>query len=188
MTKYQVVISYAMGGRTAANVLDAVQVEAGEFAEMGDLDAIASVVWGNWNSFIMEPLCESTAMTGVRVSAIDGSGVGERTGLAPGENSNSPMPPNVAYLIKKKFEGRSRGGRMYLPGVPEAGADGFGNVTSGTIADYNERLLNMDTFTKSEAGLVFGLFANFQENEQFHAVTKWSCDSKVATQRRRLRG
>lgn len=118
-----------------------------------------------------------------------------------GASVSPPCPPNVAYLIRKitPLGGKMGQGRMYQPGVPEAGVGEDGTIVSGTRssteAGWSAFLAAMDGAGFPMAlGHMFGDYVNRKgvtiivPARAPTDVTALTVDAKAATQRRRLRG
>lgn len=100
--------------------------------------------------------------------------------------SGTVAPPNVAFLLEKTaaLGGRQNRGRMYLPGVSSSDFDGDGDVGSTRLTGLNGAatsfLAGLDTIT---APMV--ILHNTASDPT--PVTGINVDSRLATQRRRLR-
>lgn len=98
--------------------------------------------------------------------------------------------PNVAWLVRKVtgFGGRTGRGRMYIPGVPEAQV-----LTNGAVAPTYAGLFSAELeewrLGMASAGLIPSLLhAPGSPITTPMPITEFVVDSRVATQRRRLRG
>lgn len=107
----------------------------------------------------------------------------------PGLQGGAPVPQNTAYLLRKRTgrAGRAGSGRMYLPGVEESAVDATGNVTAQRITDFNTAGTNFITQVQGITGVDGPALLHSLIGDLPNAVTAIQCDSKVATQRRRLR-
>lgn len=104
-----------------------------------------------------------------------------------GSSAAAAVAPNTAFLLKKQTAqgGRKHRGRMFLPGVAETVVDQGGLVTP----------VEVTAISTDCAALLTALTANQVPMVLLHndigtpptVVTSLFCDSKVATQRRRLR-
>lgn len=104
-----------------------------------------------------------------------------------GGSATESCPPQVAYLIRKStgVPGRQHRGRMYAPGVRES------TVNGGGIIDSSQRAAISANFEALRAGLV----AEDLDPVILHSemavtptpITEMSCETRVATQRGRLR-
>jgi hypothetical protein len=117
------------------------------------------------------------------------------TGESTLEPANEPgtvgtaASPNTAYLIHKNTAagGRAGRGRFFLPGVSDAKIEPNGTLASGIASDLNTAL---NIF---HAELVAGdlppvlLHAEGSPISTPTPITSFSCDTRAATQRRRLR-
>ena len=104
-------------------------------------------------------------------------------------------PPNVAYLARKQtaYAGRRNVGRLYIPGVPEAGADGLGNVDAALITTWNTKLGTLfSRLTQYNPEIVHS--KQWDPTEEPNPptpalptpITGLVLDNVIATQRRRL--
>lgn len=104
----------------------------------------------------------------------------------PGAVTGSPATPQVAFLLRKRtaMGGRMNRGRMFLPGVPEFSVNGAGVVIPSEIAALqtasNALLAAIDTL---QGEMVILHSASSDPT----SVISLQADSRVATQRRRLR-
>jgi len=121
-----------------------------------------------------------------------------RTMPKPGNGgATGAAPSNVAVLARKiASSGRSkRNGRSYFPGVAEASVDG-NNLTTAFRSSFNTALQDfLDGISQSGATSFGGYDSHLvvvhepASGEVSHSnVTTLVADTKVATQRRRLRG
>nr|CRY97564.1 hypothetical protein [uncultured prokaryote] len=189
MAIMRVLLGYDIGGRTGANVFYHNQTEAGSTVALDDFEDIALEYANQWGYEIADAVSDSVTLVEVAVNTVDGSGMGNWSGSYPGGNSNVCSPPQVAYLMKKKITGQSRGGRTYMPGVPEVGVDEYGNVAAGTIADNASRWNAFLAAVNTNVGGFQCIFhAGALGSLAYPAVESYSCDAKVATMRNRLRG
>lgn len=114
---------------------------------------------------------------------------GEVTGTWEGLASGETVAPNTAALVKKgtALGGRQGRGRMYIPGIPENEVTGAGTL-DGTFLDALQA--SVEFWMTELAGdgmnpaLLRGPNSPALPPEE---ITSFSVDSKVATQRRRLR-
>lgn len=110
-----------------------------------------------------------------------------------GADALSIVPQNTAFLCHKRtnYGGRGGRGRFYLPGVQESQVDNVGVVISGKVTALNTRLAAMLTdlaaFSPSLGMFVLHDSAGAHAADPPRQVTSLTCDSVVATQRRRLR-
>lgn len=174
---------------------------AGDSEEMGVTFGVENPT-GGWDQaaaddlsdiacqWLREVLCSSYTALGVRISvgSDPGSIIWESTeGTGVGANGPAALPQNVALLVRKQTAsgGRRNRGRFYVPGINDGDADAAGFVTPASLA----------AFQVSMTGLFNGLATNGTPMVLFHSeapftptvVTSLVVDSKVATQRRRLR-
>lgn len=120
----------------------------------------------------------------------EGPLVGQYLQTITGSTSTAPVPVNCAILFNKNTGagGRRNRGRFYAPPTApaESSIDAAGRM-SGTLADAFD----------VQFGTVFGALESADyEMVLFHQtapftptpVTGWSCNTLLATQRRRMRG
>lgn len=106
-----------------------------------------------------------------------------------GETSGNAVPPQVAVLIRKNTVqgGRKGQGRFFLPGIPEAGVSSAGVLDQAYVNDIQAA---MDAFHESLADQLMPMLLLHSvegSSDLPLAVTRLVVQSKVATQRRRLR-
>lgn len=111
------------------------------------------------------------------------------SGNVPGTNAGPQAPPNVAILVRKNtgFGGRAGRGRFFLPGFPEGNIGAAGELGGTSFSD-----LQSDVNALFNAWVTAGLVPTLLHNvgSPISApipITSFTVDSKVATQRRRLR-
>lgn len=128
-----------------------------------------------------------------------GADIGEYPNFVVGTaDAGAPIPVNTAFLVKKKtaLGGRRNRGRMFVP----AGAYSSANWVSGAGIVAPEQLAKMgtglDSFQTSlqsdnESGPPLDPVLFHQPGEALEGdptlIIDFICDSKIATQRRRLR-
>lgn len=116
--------------------------------------------------------------------------VWESTGGAVAGTQDPPsLPQNSAYLVKKNTgkRGRSKRGRMYLPGPQEAAVGNNGVLGSGVAASVQATI---DAYFVSVLGVtgITGLYLlHTLASEDPDPIVSFTVDSMIATQRRRLR-
>lgn len=113
----------------------------------------------------------------------------EYTDVNGGGSAGVPASPNVAYLIHKNTSlgGRAGRGRLYLPGVTEANVDGAGVVLpAGRTAIQTAATAFLGDLTSNNTDMVL-LHGPGAPISSPTNVSSLSVDSRVATQRRRLR-
>lgn len=161
-------------------------------ADPSDPAAIAESVFDKFTdtNSVMELLSNDVVLNLVRVVVGQSGGpdlVGEHVELAVGGDDDDSAPPQVTFLVQKRtgFVGRAFQGRSYLPGVAEGAVADDGQVASGKQAAMAVALPNW----------LNGLIAADNPMVLLHTdaalpptpVTQLLLDSRVATQRRRLR-
>lgn len=154
-------------------------------------EAIANVAKDAWVAGLAKIQHETCTLSAVRVKMgpVDTGPSAEVSVNLAGTATGSPVPPNVAVLVRKVtiLGGRQGRGRMYIPGFTEADVDGSGNMTGPYLAVVQGHAqATFDEFVTQ------GLFPVL-----FHdgagpvvaptTITAFQVDGKVATQRRRLR-
>jgi hypothetical protein len=112
---------------------------------------------------------------------------------AAGANTGTVVPQNTAYLIRKRTDaaGRRGRGRMYIPGVKETEVDNVGNLTAGQITQWNNvGELWLEALTEEIRDMppvILHRSEGIGVEPAPTPVVTLICESKVATQRRRLR-
>lgn len=110
----------------------------------------------------------------------------EFAGPVNGGEAVQATPPNVAYLVKKAtgIGGRQNRGRMYIPGATEADIDNGGNIST---SQYNTIQTDVNAFLAALDALEAEMVILHNSSSDPTTVTRLDLDSRVATQRRRLR-
>lgn len=113
-----------------------------------------------------------------------------------GGAGGSPLPPNCAFLVRKRtsVSGRRGRGRMYLPGVPEALVNPAGYLSTEAAEDLQA---GVDNWYAELTGVPPGTSAYppvvLHRSEGAGAepvptpITLFQVETQIATQRRRLR-
>lgn len=114
---------------------------------------------------------------------------GVDSGAAPGTASGDSDSPNTATLVRKQTGagGRTGRGRMYIPGTPGSAVDVDGIIDPLYMADLQTAANNFLTelATRNMVGVL--LHAPGSPISAPLPLTGLVVDSRVATQRRRLR-
>lgn len=125
----------------------------------------------------------------VKIGPNDIGPSGEFAVNIPGEVGNEPVPPNTTLLVRKgtAFGGRHGSGRYFLPGLPEAQVSGAGIVSELMMGDYRSQQTAFLSALSLRNVPMFLLHADDTGELGPLEVTSLAPQSRVATQRRRLR-
>lgn len=175
-----VLVGYSYGGRRAANTF----IVQTDDASPIDLEEAATQISAGWIASVMTQICDSVTFDLVRVRDLDASGLVESNPNVNGAVDVAGATPNVAYLVKHTLAGTTRRGRWFLPGVVEAAVDEYGVLTQEYVDGITEACQDFQTFIGAATQ---GLMLMKPANSGYAEVTSMTCDSKVSTQRRRLR-
>lgn len=123
------------------------------------------------------------------VNTVSGIFSGEDNTSTPGTLSGEAAPPQVAILIKKNstLGGRAGRGRMYLPSshISETNITQQGTISSGELtALRNTATSTLDDLNASDWPV---RLLHSTGSPGPNAVTQWTVQQVVATQRRRIR-
>lgn len=141
--------------------------------------------------------CNAAAMStdwtflGVSVTEMDDTGplIGEAFSSVVGTASVSPVPINSAVLIRKNTAsgGRKNRGRMYIPPIrpTESNVDAMGNIESADVTAIQTRWDSFFTALNEVAELPMVILHSAADTPT--VVTSLSVQSRLATQRRRMR-
>nr|CRY97785.1 hypothetical protein [uncultured prokaryote] len=167
-----VAVNWRAGSNTATNVLG---INPGENGPITTLNEILDALVGTIKKRVCDAWeIDSLVMSGEQPVAISGSDV---NGL-----SDDCSTANVSYLIHKTPQDGRRG-RMFLPGVSEGAIGISGDLSSGTVTAMNSECTNfLDALDVAGISLVVR-----PELVTISKVDFMTVDSRVATQRRRLR-
>jgi hypothetical protein len=121
--------------------------------------------------------------------------VGERIDPSNGGRANAFMlTQNTAWLIKKLTAagGRRNKGRQYWPGVADVSVNDVGVLNTNEVTDWNTALATYLTALQNSAEVerlvIFHTIpVGATSGPPPTTITSLICDSRVATQRRRLR-
>jgi hypothetical protein len=97
--------------------------------------------------------------------------------------------PNTSYLVRKNtgFGGRTGRGRLYLPGVTDTAYLEGGAILAATVTAVTNAFEALRTSLISVGIVPTLLHAPGSPVTLPRPITSFSCDSRAATQRRRLR-
>lgn len=138
----EIAVRATLQGRPHVNVFHMFNEESSTVSD----ETIVSDFATNWQEHILDKL-----HTGYKLISFDwysmdpddnNSGSFSPHAALPvaGAVVNSPLPPNVAVLVKKNTANRPRGkrdGRMFLGGQNETTVDEFGNLTPAEVDSWN---------------------------------------------------
>lgn len=196
-------------GKKADSVVD---ISLDEFG-VGRDTAVANMIThvsAPWQQYIVDMMANNVSYLGGNYIDLDSLGgttgtFGPAAGQVTVGQDNNPMaPPNTCYLIHKNTASRrgQRPGRLYMPGPTNSTMDENGVVTGTKITTINGRFSSYDSAIQSIAGTIsitstrprvvhidrHGSPDPAVWTWSSSDVSSWSCDTVVATQRRRLRG
>lgn len=153
---------------------------------------IAEVVEAAWiSSGIKSRYVSSLGLTGILVK--EGPNVTGASALLGvvhnGTASGTSVAPNTSVLIRKHtaIGGRAGRGRCYFPGIPEADVDGGGLIVSTERALWETDFQTFLDDIAAESLIPVLLHGDNSPVSTPTPITGVTVDSKVATQRRRLR-
>jgi len=114
---------------------------------------------------------------------------GIASGTITGSYSSTDVSPNSSFLFHKNtaFGGRAGKGRMYWPGVPLQEADGGGVLQGSFVTPVNADLNSLYAAITGDDFTPVLLHGPDSPLSTPTPLLGFSCDSKIATQRRRLR-
>lgn len=113
----------------------------------------------------------------------------------PGEQSLTSLPQNCAVLIRKPTgtPGRRGRGRFYIPGIPEASVSQIGDINSGPLDGWQD---SADAFYSELATpsvfdpappVILHHSEGIGTEPAPTPITSFQVETRIATQRRRLR-
>jgi hypothetical protein len=107
----------------------------------------------------------------------------------PGTSGSEPLPPNVSVLVAKNtaMGGRMGKGRLFLPGLPEGSTPGGGVVAATPLAEVQGKMNALLTNLRDANIPMVLLHSKVGVIELPLEVTSLTVQSRMATQRRRLR-
>lgn len=182
-TKLRVLHKYDIGGRAGANVLH----YDIDIADVASPAALATTLASEWaDEMVEDATASAVTYTGCIVTdeakTFMSESVLSKAGTATGEMAG----PAAAFLVRYSLAGTTTTGRSYLPGVPENAIDSYGNLTGGTIsyieAQYEIMRAKLEVTYPSIEQVVK------LKSGSYAQIIDRNVDSKMATQRRRLRG
>lgn len=172
------------------------------FARVGgwdgpSLSSLAALVFGQWGNNVMAPLSSALELQQVvarDISVQDGEQLISPAGPAvPGGVSGPALPGNVAFCITHRtgLVGRSRRGRSYVAGLPEAAVTG--NALSSASANALETAFNAVRAATNAQGYFFCVVSRYTNGAPRPAgittpvIGSVARDLTVDSQRGRLR-
>lgn len=155
-------------------------------------DAIAADIVADFGPVVSGTVISSgVQFSGVRVKLgpADIGPTAEVSASVNGGGAATTTSPNVSFLVHKQgnFGGRAGRGRMYLPGVVEGSVDPNGELTSGAITGLQTLVSAFLAALESDDIPMYLLHGATSPLDGPTDVTSLAVDSRVATQRRRLR-
>jgi hypothetical protein len=159
-----------------------------------DLDQTADDLMDAWDTAWGSTLSNQWALVGVDVRAnLGGSdlevGTSSLTAQTGGDVAQPP-PPNVAVLIQKRssFAGRANRGRFYFPPIiGEGQVNGAGTIDPTVLGARNVIAANWLAAVVAVTGVQAMVILHTEAGPLPRVVQSLVVDSRVATQRRRLR-
>lgn len=145
----------------------------------------AAAYWGS----VVEGVCASgyeSLLTTLKVGPNSTGATYETATDVQGTNGAEPVMPQVAVLVKKLtgIGGRSQRGRLYMPGFNAAEAFVDGSIGTTSVSDMQ---VVFDTFLAGLATEGIPMALLHSQSSDPTEVTSLVVQSKVATQRRRMR-
>jgi hypothetical protein len=174
-------------------VTGGVLLEAGVSDVQGAADALHLAMVTFWQAVGTTNIVLEETTLAARLTAGGELIVAQKLLTAGGINAPPILPSNSTFLIKKRTVegGRANRGRWYLPGVREGSVDDLGTIAAATVANMTTRAEDYRT-TVAGSPLIAGLALLHSPRPLVlqpppTIITQMVCDSKIATQRRRLR-
>lgn len=114
---------------------------------------------------------------------------GEVVATVAGGITGESAAPNTTFLIRKNtgFGGRTGRGRMYWPGVPEAGVDADGDLSGTYASDVTAKWAAALPVFQGQGLVPVLLHSAGSPVSVPLPITGFVCDLRAATQRRRMR-
>lgn len=178
----KVLFKYELGTRPAANVLYFTYDD-------GDIttnEVFATQITNNWaDEMVADATAGACVFTGTTMTDVLETFQVETAENKAGTGTGQMAGPAATYLLRYSLVGTTQKGRSYLPGVGEDTIDAYGTVSSGTSNYIDD---GYDTFiSKMVANVPSFTHVVKTKGDVFRVVASSNCDSKIATQRRRLR-
>jgi hypothetical protein len=106
-----------------------------------------------------------------------------------GTSGSEPLPPNVSVLVAKNTPagGRMGKGRLFLPGLPEGSTPGGGVLAPTPLAEIQGKMNALLTNLRDSNIPMVLLHSKVGVFEIPLVITSLTVQSRMATQRRRLR-
>jgi len=150
--------------------------------------AIAFTMGALFEGTLLEGLVDDVTLvnTHIKLGPDDTGPTADQPSSTAGSGIDPPASPQVSYLVRKvtALGGRANRGRMYLPGVSEDAVQGDGDVDPAALADQQDRA---DAFFDGADTAGHPLVVLHDGAGTPTPITSLAFDSRVATQRRRLR-
>ena len=188
---YQISVNGTAGGRNWANVFHTQRLGA----TPPDVEDAAAILGDAYAETILPLLTDSVRCT--TVAYVDLSSLSGDSGSIPwpnaedvGGDTGAPAPMQVAYLVRWNATGgrAQRNGRSYLPGVNEQAVGDAGVVDTDKLNALTEAA-NDFIIALQTGDLSLSVISRVDgDTYSPRAIGSGVCDTRVATQRRRLRG
>jgi len=154
--------------------------------EEGTLTGLCNAIGASFIAELLPSLSNRYTLT--KVEAISATESAEVVFNAEGDQAGMPPAPNTCLLGRKgtSLRGRKHRGRNYWPGmITESMVDESGFISAGPLEGLQGAF---DLWGASIDGLgYFGCILHNDEETEPTGITSYILDSKVATQRRRMR-
>ncbi len=176
-----------IAGRECANVLGALN-SGGAGATTAILLELANAVEASWKTGFLPLISDAYSYREVRCTSLNTATSPQVVVTNPGNGTKSNgSSSQVAQLIKLITETRSRSsrGRIYIPPPGDADVNSSGMMTNQQVIDLTAAMSSLRS-SMATAGAPQAILSRFKSIA--YPVTAFRVDTKVATQRRRLRG
>ncbi len=176
-----------IAGRQCANVLGALN-SGGAGATSAQLLELATAVQTVWKASFLPLLSDAYSYREVRCTSLNTATSPQVTVTSPGNGGKSNAgSPQISQLVKLISEVRSRSsrGRIFLPPPGDGDVNSSGILLAQQVIDLTSAMNSL----RSSMATAGGPQAILSRADNIgYSVSAFVVDSKVATQRRRLRG
>jgi hypothetical protein len=161
----------------------------------GDYDALLSDLVDAWLTAWSGEYSDQTTIGPYRLEVGQDGGdpiIVENAATVPGDNSDEPLPPNCALLVRKATAsgGRRNRGRMYIPGLalrPSTSPAGVLDGGAFSALDSDAAAFRIAVEASPLVGPDGLLLFHSESPATATPITQLLVQQKIATQRRRLR-
>lgn len=186
---YRIALNGLTGGRPWTNVFH-FQLAGGDPPTVVEAAQIVADAWGTTVFDYTSNTTDLDSISYVDLRTLDGdSGTIPSAPTYTGGNAAAASSPQVAVLIKWATDGgrTTRNGRTYVPGVAEGSINAGGVLDNTQVVEFSDEANNFIEACQVGELILSVLHLVSPTEGEMRTVLSGTCDTRVATQRRRQR-